>query len=178
MIIDLNELRLRHEPLSLDVDFDDQQLKLPSDVSLLRPPVRSQLSISWAGDQVKVEGNLEADLELTCCRCLRFFDQSLKKDFRLEYWPDPAVTREGEEVALNYQDLVVGFYRSDQLDLKAVVYEQIVLEISMKPICSESCKGLCDQCGANLNESECSCESQPIDPRLAVLSKIKERLNN
>ncbi len=177
MIIDLNELRLRNEPLSLDVDFDDQQLKLPSDVSLLSRPVRTRLSVSLAGDQVKVVGELKADLELTCCRCLQGFDQSLKKDFRLEYWPDPAVTREGEEVALNYQDLVVGFYRSDQLDLSAVIYEQIVLEIPMKPICSESCKGLCDQCGANLNESECHCESQPIDPRLAVLSKIKERLN-
>jgi len=177
MIIDLNELRQSSDPLSLSINFDTRQLKLPSDVNLSKGPVRSQLTVSLAGDQVKVMGELKAELELDCCRCLKSFGQSLKKNFRLEYWPDPEVKQEAERAVLNYKDLVVGFYHNDQLDLSAIVCEQIVLEIPMKLVCEKDCKGLCDQCGVDLNENECSCERRTIDPRLVALSSIKERLN-
>ena len=177
MIIDLNELRQSSDPLSLSVDFDNRQLKLPSDVHLSKGPVQSQLIVSLVGDQVKVVGELTVELELDCCRCLKSFDQSLKKNFQLEYWPDPEVNQEAERAVLNYKDLVMGFYHNDQLDLSSMVCEQIVLEIPMKSICNKDCKGLCDQCGDDLNENECCCESHTIDPRWVALSSIKERLN-
>lgn len=177
MIIDLNELRRSSDPLSLSVNFDNQQLKLPSNVNLSKGPVQSQLTVSLAGDQVKVVGELKAELGLDCCRCLKPFGQSLKKIFRLEYWPDPGEKQEAERAALNYRDLVMGFYHNDQLDLSTIVCEQIVLEIPMKLICDKDCKGLCDQCGVDLNGNECGCERRTIDPRLVALSSIKERMN-
>ena len=44
----------------------------------------------------------------------------------------------------------------------------------MKPLCSESCRGLCPECGANLNTASCTCQRAWVDPRLAVLEQLRK----
>jgi uncharacterized protein len=56
--------------------------------------------------------------------------------------------------------------------------EQFYLALPMKPLCQEGCRGLCPQCGTNLNQSECACISEWKDPRLAPLEAIKRSQNN
>ena len=123
-----------------------------------------------------VEGQLGADLDLTCSRCLKPFVRKIQKGFELEYRPDPVVETEGEDLGLAYTDLEVGFYRNDRLDVRALISEQIVLEVPMKPICQKACKGLCEQCGANLNEDPCNCQPRSFDPRLEPLLELKRRM--
>jgi uncharacterized protein len=99
----------------------------------------------------------------------------IEQQFDLEYQPDPEVESEDEEISLTYDELSVGFYRGGQLDLAGVALEQVFLEVPMKPVCKDECKGLCDQCGADLNESPCTCEKTRLDPRLAALASLKKR---
>mgnify|MGYP001091754997 FL=1 len=61
------------------------------------------------------------------------------------------------------------------LDLEELARTDILLELPTKVLCSEDCKGLCSQCGKNLNEGECSCEKKQIDPRLAILSQLLDQ---
>ncbi|MDA2928370.1 DUF177 domain-containing protein [Acidobacteria bacterium AH-259-O06] len=177
MLVDIKELRERNEPLFIETDFGDQELKLRSHIMALQRPVRSELRVSLSGGQVLVVGEVQADLQVVCCRCLKPFPHRIRKGFEVEYWPDPALEAEGEEFGLTYTDLVIGFYRKDRLDVSAVISEQIVLEMPMKPVCQEACKGLCDQCGADLNEGNCNCQRRSVDPRLAVLLDVKKRLS-
>ena len=178
MLVNINEVRRRDEPFLIVTDFGEGELGVGSHISVLRGPVHSELSVSLLGDQVHVEGNLGADLELTCCRCLKPFAQKIQKGFELDYRPDPMVDEEGDEFSLTYTDLEIGFYRNQQLDVSAVISEQIVLEIPMKAVCQEGCKGLCDQCGADLNESDCGCQPQTVDPRLSPLLEWKKRITS
>jgi uncharacterized protein len=46
----------------------------------------------------------------------------------------------------------------------------------MKPVCQKACKGLCEQCGANLNEDPCNCQPRSLDPRLEPLLELKRRM--
>ncbi|MGH9340727.1 MAG: YceD family protein [Acidobacteriota bacterium] len=177
MIVDVQQLRERREPLVLEADFSEEQLKLKSDFIALRKPVRANFKVSISDDQLRVSGNLQAELDLSCARCSEAFPYSVQKKLELEYWPDPNVEHEGEEIALSYPDLTIGFYRDEKLDLSAVVAEQIVLEVPMKTVCRPDCKGLCDQCGANLNEVECDCEREVQDPRLTALADLKKKLS-
>ena len=62
-----------------------------------------------------------------------------------------------------------------KLDLYVPLYEEILLEFPTRLLCDEECKGLCQKCGKNLNEGECSCNRKDIDPRLA---KIQQYINN
>ncbi len=176
MLIDINWLRKRREPLVVQLNFSDCQLGLRSGMSRMKRPAQCEMRVSLSGDQVDVDGNVKTLIELTCYRCSEGFSHPVQKSFDLKYQPDPVGHTEGEEFELSYTDLEVGFYREDQLDLRSVISEQIILEIPMKPLCKNDCKGLCDKCGANLNRDPCECRPSIIDPRWTVLSKVKKRL--
>ena len=65
------------------------------------------------------------------------------------------------------------FYSNDQIDLGHLIVEQLQLAVPMKPLCDEACKGLCPQCGMNLNTGSCDCSQTWEDPRLAALRNLK-----
>ena len=175
MIVDIRELRERGEPLTVEADFDDGSLKISSLIASLTKPAHARLRVSVSGERLRVSGLVKAELQVTCSRCLKQSPLDVDKKVDLEYWPDPDVEKEGEEIALSYDELSIGFYRDEVLDLIGVITEQIVLDIPMKPICEEGCKGLCPQCGANLNEVTCDCKPETLDPRLAALKDLKKK---
>ena len=50
------------------------------------------------------------------------------------------------------------YFEGDEIDLDPYVFEEVMLNIPIKALCSESCKGMCPTCGKNLNIGECQCE--------------------
>ncbi|MEE2823041.1 MAG: DUF177 domain-containing protein [Acidobacteriota bacterium] len=176
VFVDINLLRDRDEPLLITQDFAEGELSVASDVSLLKQPVHAELQISLSGEKICVNGVLKAKLEFTCSRCVKSFFRSIKKNVQVVYQPDPVVEGEGEEFSLIYTDLDVGFYHGQQLDVAALISEQVVLEVPMKPVCKEQCGGLCDQCGMDLNEGSCDCQRRSVDPRLVALEELKKRI--
>ncbi|MBI5187527.1 MAG: DUF177 domain-containing protein, partial [Nitrospirae bacterium] len=71
-------------------------------------------------------------------------------------------------------ELDMGFYSGEELELLDLIKEQVMLNLPMKPLCSDSCKGICPQCGTDLNEGNCGCSREDIDPRLEVLKRLLE----
>jgi uncharacterized protein len=67
------------------------------------------------------------------------------------------------------------FYRDDAIDLGQLIEEQFYLVLPMKPLCSVDCKGLCSNCGTNLNVASCDCQVRWEDPRLAALKALIDR---
>lgn len=61
------------------------------------------------------------------------------------------------------------------IDVDELVVTDILLELPSKHLCSDSCKGLCPKCGANLNEKDCGCNTCSTDPRLEVLKQLLEQ---
>ena len=59
-----------------------------------------------------------------------------------------------------------------QLDLYEVCFSEILLALPMKHLCNEDCKGICSQCGKNLNEGPCGCKTKSVDPRLEALLQL------
>jgi uncharacterized protein len=70
------------------------------------------------------------------------------------------------------EDVDTSYYRDDQIDLNELLREQFYLALPMKPLCAEGCKGLCPQCGTNLNAGSCTCTVVWEDPRLAALKGL------
>ena len=117
-------------------------------------------------------GRVRASLELSCSRCAESFVLPVEASFDLRYQPTELNSGEGEQ-EIEDEDLSTAFYEDDTIDLAQLVREQLYLSLPMKPLCEESCRGLCSQCGINLNRAECHCEREWTDPRLAVLSALK-----
>ncbi len=122
-------------------------------------------------EAVTVEGALQTELSLACSRCLEKARLPLATEFRYTFLPGPPATEEEKE--LKDEELDVGFYSDDQISLDALVFEQILLQIPMKTLCRDDCRGLCPRCGTNLNAGSCNCRPETGDPRLAVLKHFK-----
>ncbi len=76
---------------------------------------------------------------------------------------------------LKGDEMDTGFYTGSEINLHDILKEQILLNIHMKPLCDENCKGICPKCGKDLNTESCFCEEKDIDPRLEVLKSLLEK---
>ena len=119
----------------------------------------------------RVAGHVTSELELTCGRCLEPFMLPLATDFDLGFVPRIENVGEGEK-EVREDDLTTAFYGDDQIDLSELMAEQFQLALPMKPLCVETCKGLCPSCGTNLNTGSCDCSQKWEDPRLAALKGL------
>ena len=136
-------------------------------------PVELEFDIHKDKDKFRLEGHLRTELELTCSRCLEPYRLTVDTDFDQRYLPFSATSTELEREVQD-DDLETSYYSEDQIDLDELMREQFYLALPMKPLCSDDCRGLCPQCGTNLNTGTCDCSPVWEDPRLAALKAIKE----
>lgn len=129
-------------------------------------------------DSVHVRGHLDAVVGLQCGRCLDPFVLALDQDLDLFYLPHRPgeAEQEEEDVALADRDMVIAYYRNDQLDLGEMVREQLFLGVPLRRVCREECQGLCAMCGVNRNATACECAPVAAgDLRLAPLRKLFDK---
>jgi len=127
--------------------------------------------ITKTSGTVFIKGSFTAVLDICCSRCLENTKLSIGSDF--DYTLIPAKAEMSGDLELRPEELEVSYYQGDFIDLAPVICEQIILQIPMKVLCREECKGLCPQCGANLNVASCNCSSKRADSRMAVLKNFK-----
>lgn len=135
---------------------------------------------------VLLRGKFPLEVSGPCKRCVTDVKLSLPVAFTLNLIPksllkgegyvdekgeDDEKAERGGTFALTDADQEV--FDGKQIELDPIVREQVLLALPMDTLCKEDCKGLCAQCGTNLNEQQCSCETKQVDPRLAVLKNIK-----
>jgi uncharacterized protein len=145
-----------------------------TDAFSIAAPVDLAFDISRDKDRFVLEGRVKSTLELQCSRCLEPFDRPVDLPFDLRYLPRSINAGEGER-EIEEDDLTTAFYENDTIDLGQLMREQFYLSLPMKPLCSDDCRGLCPQCGTNLNRGDCACPSDWVDPRLAALAKLKNK---
>ena len=174
MFLDLSRLHGQREhfertfqPSAFDPQDEDYRVASPVELSM---------DVEKAGgDAFRVAGRAVTRLEMTCSRCAEQFEIPVDARFELRYVPE-AVALAGEpEREISEDDLTTSFYREGSLDVIDLLREQFQLALPMKPLCAEACRGLCPNCGANLNRSECGCKPAWEDPRLAPLKGLLNR---
>jgi len=171
MFLDIKELALHK--IRIQKSYAPGTLDLHSGEFRQVEPLEVRATAELLEGQVRIAGDLRTRLEMVCARCLEPVVEELNRDFDLFYKPVSLIARE-EEVRLKLGDTEVAFFEGEGLFLTDVLAEQVLLALPMKVICRSDCRGLCPQCGANLNAEECRCESHAADPRLAPLGRIKQ----
>jgi len=151
--------------------FQPEDVAQDEDAYRIVAPVHVDFDIHKDKDRFRLVGTARTELELACGRCLEPFRIPFDSTFDLRYLPESASSGEGEREVAEY-DLDTSVYRDDQIDLNELLCEQFYLALPMKPLCREDCRGLCPQCGTNLNTGTCSCAPQWEDPRLAPLKGL------
>jgi uncharacterized protein len=138
-----------------------------------------ELDFYVEGDNIFARGNLDAWVELACSRCLVSLRYPIAEDLSLTFLLGGQLPLEGddsdedEDEAENVETDDTYGYEGEELDMLPLLRERLLLAIPYAPLCKPDCLGLCSQCGANLNDSECGCDRKVIDPRLAALKSFK-----
>jgi uncharacterized protein len=173
MLFDLSKLHgfSEHVERTLPASLFDP----PDDDYRVAAPVELSMDVEKAsGDAFRVSGRATTRLGLDCGRCLEPYEMPLEVTFDLRYVPHAENTGEGER-EIKEDDLTTAFYREGTLDVTELLREQFQLALPMKPLCAEECRGLCPDCGANLNRTDCGCTPKWEDPRLAPLKGLLNR---
>jgi uncharacterized protein len=158
------------EGLNLRHLYAEGEPELSGDDSRLAGRTALDLQATRAGLQVRLAGNVKATVQFDCDRCLKPLSVAVDQSFDLLYVPPLGA---GEEHELGEDDLSIAFYQGDVIDLDDLVREQIELAIPMARLCGDECRGLCPDCGANLNEGKCACGVEQVDPRWTALKELK-----
>jgi uncharacterized protein len=131
-------------------------------------PLVGTFTATRTSEGVYLSGMLNSTVVGECVRCLD--TTTVPIDLRLnDLFYYPPQTAPENEYALGDD----GF-----IDLAPLVRELNVLATPIKPICRPDCQGLCMECGQNLNEADCGCEPDPINPRLSALQQLLDSSDN
>ncbi len=133
-------------------------------------PLNIKVNAELLGTEIRIQGDLATRLEANCDRCLGPVEIPVKQHFDLFYRPMQTIATE-EEVEIAEDEMEVGFYTGDGIELADVATEQVILSVPMKVICGEECQGLCPVCGANRNVKPCNCAPPQHDSPFASLKK-------
>jgi uncharacterized protein len=152
------------EWITYPLTWEGDKLELNGEEVRFLEPVSGSVSFAEIGDKIAVKGHMKTSLELSCGRCLGSFGFPVNSDFALTLVPGT----EGQYLEDAYT-LV-----KDELDLSLVITEQLLFALPIGPVCQPDCKGLCPECGRDLNEGPCQCGSKLIDPRWDALNKLLE----
>jgi len=158
---------------TLEGDWYREYLQKGGAIEFRIRPAEVSVAIHKVLDAVTLDIRVETALDLDCGRCLEPFQLPVRSGFRYTLVPSRDPEEQKEE--LSDEDISFGYYQDDLIDLNALVYEQILLQVPMKPLCAETCRGLCTQCGANLNAESCGCKPGAVDSRLDALKNFKAR---
>jgi uncharacterized protein len=118
--------------------------------------------------QLALRAQLATEGRFTCDRCAEEFVQELAASYRMHYlWnQEEASQLDPSEVQIVAPNFAV-------IDLLEDVRQTLILAVPLKLLCRSDCKGLCPQCGKNLNEERCSCSSEPGDSRWEALRSLR-----
>jgi len=133
------------------------------------------LFVEKLDDTVYVRGNVSAEVHMVCGRCLKDFDRTIEFPLELAFFPKEEEGPGEESHELMPEEMGADYYKDEEIDISEAVREHLLLNLPIRPLCSEDCKGICPQCGADLNEEACGCEKKTIDPRMEVLKKLLEK---
>ncbi len=136
-------------------------------------PLLVELTVAREFGHIRVKGNVSVRMRFACSRCLENFDADICSAFTMFYTKGSQIDSDEDEVELAEEDLVSVSYEGDEIDFAPEVAEQVIMELPLKPLCREGCKGLCPSCGADLNEGDCGCERAAFNLKFGALKNFK-----
>lgn len=180
------------EGLSASCTVTGPQLGLQEPDEKFQGSLTVRLDLVQAEGVITATGTVEGTALRQCVRCLTEYPDSLFVSLYGEFVrqsgqvPKPTATDQGrrgpkrtrqsvEPVEETEEEDEVYLFQGDHLDLSEMVREQVILAAPMQPLCRENCRGLCPQCGQNLNERRCTC---PPEQRPSPFRVVQRRRSN
>ena len=139
-------------------------------------PIKLSVEVKAIGQMYRMSGSFNTDVQLNCSRCLSEFKKPLSEVFDMAFAHSGSdTTDEGDyqDKELTAEEIGVTYFHGEEIDLKDALQQQLIMSLSQRPLCKEACRGLCQKCGANLNDGDCRCTKDQINDRFEILKGLK-----
>ncbi len=153
---------------SREYDLDDDISGVDKELDVDKPLV-GKVRFLRTGNGVLATGHVHTQVRAPCRRCLKPVSVTLELDLEEEFRPSIDIVTGAMLPLADGEDQATRIDARHVLDLTEVVRQGLLLALPMSALCSTACRGLCPNCGADLNEDRCDCQQEEEDPRLAVL---------
>lgn len=171
MIIDISGIR-DVNGASISVKLDEVlSLPLRSSDENINTCINGDVTVFNTGDHIRVHGHVSTDVSVDCDRCLTNFSYHIMASVDDRYYDKNTLTAEKKDL---FEEQAIPFrvYEGEKLDISSSIIEALLLEVPIKLVCKEDCQGLCPACGQNLNDGNCSCEIDGLNPRMLKLQEL------
>lgn len=168
MQINLSELILSEgKVMSLEAQYEPDwyKTKVGTYKIVEKKPLLMKFT-NLGNKKILLETVIDMTLQMRCDRCLETVLQKIHIDFSREF-----DMNETEKQRIESLD-EINFMSGNNLDVDGFVYGEVLMNLPMKVLCREDCKGICNRCGANLNHETCNCDTTELDPRMARIRDI------
>lgn len=149
-------------PFSFELDLSELDFY---GVHPFAEPVQVQGEVRNRAGLLELDCAATSNLHLLCDSCGKPFQRVLTVP--VHFLLATALENEDED-----DDIVL--LDGTELDLDALLYDELIFAMDTKNLCDENCKGRCPKCGKNLNEGPCDCKPE-LDPRFAVLASLLQK---
>lgn len=183
MLITLEDLE--RKPVDFREEFSPGQVEFGPELKQLAPlrsSGRATLIEEHQGareviQDIRVVGEMWTRVEVACARCLDPVSRDVDRNFDLLYRPLGSDAGRAE-ISVTQAEAEIGYYTGEGVLLEDILREQLLLEVPIKVVCREECKGLCPHCGQNFNLGSCNCVSQEQEPRWDALRGLRDKLGH
>lgn len=172
LIVHLQDLK--EHPVILEINHSPGFFELEDKEFTFKDRVVGNVTFTLVQKNILATGWIETKAYTSCVRCLEEIQVSLHADVQLTYSND---TRWREQpVEIDPMAEIINYFEGEIIEPKNELRELIMLELPFLPLCKPDCKGLCPQCGANLNYEQCSCQTRQPEEDISLLPEWKKVL--
>jgi uncharacterized protein len=166
MVIDIRTIPEGHSVLSQETDLGT----LKNDLPLLCGTISCNAEVDRNGPAIYIHLRFHCTYELECSRCLEPFCFPIDGDMRVvvkeQEGKHSGDANEDYDYSYNNRDFII--------DISPSIYEEIMIDFPLKPLCSENCRGFENNTNTRLSAQQKAADTMEIDPRWAVLKKLKK----
>jgi len=166
MLIKINNLAEGTHLYKLDEPIESLGLEEP-----FVDKVEINLSLQKLHNQIVLETELQLHAHFECDRCNSDFNSTLETKYQIVYLFGNNPDEDGDSLNVTYLPR-----EASEIVLDDDIRDYALLAIPMKKLCKDDCKGLCPECGKNLNEGSCDCKNHEVDPRWLPLLDLKNKI--
>ena len=167
MIVDVSSiLKETGGIIHIDGEVAVEEIEFCGNSYSFKTPFRVLGSVSNNGTTLVLEADCSAIVKTQCSRCMKDIDVPI--DFEIS-----ETLVQGEEKQDEFEDVIV--FEGYEISIDEIVSNNFIMNVDARYLCKDDCKGLCPSCGKDLNEGECNCNNDNIDPRWAKLAEMIEK---
>ncbi len=167
MFVNLTDVfRDEDKTVTMQIEPETEQVMIGGETFPVTGKKPLHLILSNVGKgEARITGSGEITFLARCSRCLKEVEETLEFQFdRTVFAPDSMASAEESDDQ--------GYMNGYQMDVEDLLYNEIVINWPMKVLCRPDCRGICRQCGQDLNTGTCDCDTFVPDPRMAVIKDI------